>query len=260
MTSKKRQYILSLQNFLDAKAAHFNRTTFIERDPISIPHQYIKRQDIEIAGLMAAVLAWGQRVTIIHKTKEFLHYMHQSPHDFVINHQEKDLKPFSNFKHRTFNGTDALYFIEALKYIYQNHTSLEDAFPVQPGDETTEAALIQFHRLFFSLAVAPARTQKHISTPVRKSACKRLNMFLRWMVRSDASGVDFGLWKKIKPHQLICPLDVHVERIAQKLKLLEKQPASWKAAVALTQTLKLLDPHDPVKYDFALFGLGAEGN
>ncbi|MFM7857173.1 MAG: TIGR02757 family protein [Flammeovirgaceae bacterium] len=259
MTSKKRQYILSLQDFLDAKVAQFNRPTFIERDPISIPHQYKKKQDIEIAALMAAVLAWGQRVTIIHKTKEFLHYMHQSPHDFVINHQAKDLKPFSKFKHRTFNATDALYFIEALKHIYQNHTSLEDVFPVQASDETTQGALIQFHQLFFSLACAPSRTKKHISTPVRKSACKRLNMFLRWMVRSDEGGVDFGLWKKIKPHQLVCPLDVHVERIAQKLKLMEKQPARWEAAVALTQTLKLLDPHDPVKYDFALFGLGVEG-
>lgn len=259
MTHKKRQYIASLKDFLDEKVSQFNSAHFIENDPISIPHQYTKKQDIEIAALMASVLAWGQRVTAITNTKEFLHRMDGTPHDFVLHHSQKELKPFSDFKHRTFNGTDALYCIEALRHIYQNHHSLEDAFAIRESDETTEFALTHFHQLFFSLDCAPARTKKHLSTPARKSACKRMNMFLRWMVRYDDRGVDFGLWKKIKPSQLVCPLDVHVERVARKLKLLKKQPANWKAAVELTTTLKLLDPKDPVQYDFALFGLGVQG-
>lgn len=259
ITEKKRQHILSLKDFLDEKFTRFDGAHFIQDDPISIPHQYKKKQDIEIAALMASVLAWGQRITVINKSKEFLHWMGGEPHEFVLQHRESDLKPFTHFKHRTFNGTDALYFIEALRHIYQMHPSLEDAFPLRESDATTERALTHFHDLFFSLAFAPSRTKKHISTPARKSACKRLNMFLRWMVRHDSQGVDFGIWKKIKPHQLVCPLDVHVERVARKLKLLKKQPATWKAAVELTNALKILDAVDPVKYDFALFGLGVEG-
>jgi len=259
MTRKKHEHIISLKNFLDEKVEQSNQPGFIENDPISIPHQYKKKQDIEIAALMASVLAWGQRVTIINKTKEFLNWMDGTPHEFVLHHRERDLKPFANFKHRTFNGTDALYFIAALKNLYQIHPSLENAFPLAENEETTERALVEFHRLFFDLHFAPTRTRKHVATPARKSACKRMNMFLRWMVRNDDRGVDFGLWKKIKPSQLVCPLDVHVERVARKLKLLKKQPANWKAAVELTQALRILDPHDPVKYDFALFGLGIEG-
>ena len=259
MTERKRQYILSLKDFLEEKGLKFNQRSFVQNDPVSIPHTYKIKQDIEIAALMASVLAWGQRVTIINKTNEFLSWMDRAPYEFVLHHREADLKPFSRFKHRTFNGTDALYFIEALRHIYQTHPSLEDAFPLRENDATTEAALTHFHHLFFSLDFAPGRTKKHLSTPARKSACKRMNMFLRWMVRHDHQGVDFGLWKKIKPHQLVCPLDVHVERVARQLKLLKKQPASWKAAVELTNTLKLLDPADPVKYDFALFGLGVAG-
>lgn len=258
MTAKKRLYILSLKDFLDEKVDQFNRPGFIELDPISIPHQYQKKQDIEIAALMAAVLAWGQRATIINKANEFLHWMDGAPYDFLLHHRPSDLKSFAAFKHRTFNGTDALYFIESLKSIYQRHSSLEDAFLIQPSDETTERALLHFHQLFFSLEFAPARTRKHLSTPARKSACKRLNIFLRWMVRHDGKGVDFGIWKKIQPHQLVCPLDVHVERVAKKLKLLSKRPPNWQTAVELTNLLKCLDPADPVKYDFALFGLGVE--
>lgn len=258
MTHKKQQYILGLKDFLDAKVDQFNRPGFIELDPISVPHQYKKKQDIEVAALIASVLAWGQRATVINKSNEFLNWMNNAPHDFLLHHREVDLKPFSKFKHRTFNGTDALYFVAALKNIYQQYDSLEDAFLIQPTEETTEHALIYFHQSFFSLEYAPARTQKHISTPVRKSACKRLNMFLRWMVRHDDRGVDFGIWKKIRPHQLVCPLDVHVERVARKLKLLNKQLPNWQTAVELTNHLKILDSADPVKYDFALFGLGVE--
>jgi uncharacterized protein (TIGR02757 family) len=258
VTQKKRDYILSLKDFLDSKVEQFNRPGFIELDPISIPHQYKKKQDIEVAALMASVLAWGQRVTVVKKANEFLNWMEDAPHDFLLHHRTADLKPFSAFKHRTFNATDALYFIEALKNIYQKYDSLEDAFPINAKEENVEHALTRFHQLFFSLDFAPSRTRKHISTPARKSACKRLNMFLRWMVRNDNKGVDFGIWKNIRPHQLVCPLDVHVERVAKKLKILKKQTPNWQTAVELTTFLKLLDPLDPVKYDFALFGLGVE--
>ena len=258
MTRKRLQQILSLKDFLDSKVEQFNRLGFIELDPISIPHHYKKKQDIEIAGLIAAMLAWGQRKTIINKSKELLEMMGNSPHEFLLHHKENDLKPFIKFKHRTFNTTDTLYFIDALRNIYRKHQSLEEAFLVSPTDGNVEKGLIHFHHLFFSLEHAPARTRKHISTPEKKSACKRLNMYLRWMVRQDNKGVDFGLWKKISPSQLVCPLDLHVERVARKLKLLSGSQANWQTAIELTNNLKLLDPLDPVKYDFALFGLGIE--
>jgi uncharacterized protein (TIGR02757 family) len=256
MPPKKLQHILHLKDFLDSKVEQFNRPNFIELDPISIPHQYKKKQDIEIAGLLTAVLAWGQRVTVINKSKELLAWMDNSPHDFLLHHKLVDLKPFEKFKHRTFNSTDALYFIEALKNIYGKHSSLEDAFLISADEPHIGAGLINFHNLFFSLDDFPSRTKKHISTPERKSACKRINMYLRWMVRDDHKGVDFGLWKKISPSQLICPLDLHVERVARKLKLIKRKQVDWETAIELTSNLKILDPADPVKYDFALFGLG----
>lgn len=260
MTSKRLNYLLSLKDFLDEKVEKFNRPNFIELDPISIPHQYTKKQDIEIAGLFTSVLAWGQRVTIIKKSNELLSLMDGSPHDFLLHHKTKDLKAFENFKHRTFNSTDALYFIEALAAIYRKHESLERTFLTSPNDTHVGNGLIQFHNLFFSLPDFPIRTKKHVSTPERKSACKRLNMYLRWMIRQDSHRVDFGLWKEIKPSQLICPLDLHVERVARKLKLITRKQVDWKTALELTANLRLLDPIDPVKYDFALFGLGVEGN
>ncbi len=256
MHPQKIQHILDLKNFLDSKVEQFNRPEFIELDPISIPHQYKKKQDIEIAGLLTAVLAWGQRVTVINKSKELLSLMDNSPHDFLLQHKLADLKPFEKFKHRTFNATDALYFVEALKSIYLKHFTMEEAFLVSASEPDVGAGLINFHNLFFSLADFPNRTKKHVSTPERKSACKRINMYLRWMVRNDKKGVDFGLWKKISPSQLICPLDLHVERVARKLKLITRKQVDWEAAIELTSNLKLLDPSDPVKYDFALFGLG----
>jgi uncharacterized protein (TIGR02757 family) len=256
MTSKKVQQVLSLKDFLDSKVEQFNRPDFIELDPISIPHQYKKKQDIEIAGLLTAVLAWGQRVTVINKSKELLSLMDNSPYDFLLNHKLADLKPLEKFKHRTFNSTDALYFVEALKNIYQKHSTLEEAFLVSASEPHVGTGLFNFHNLFFSLDDFPNRTKKHISTPERKSACKRINMYLRWMVRSDKKGVDFGLWKKISPSQLICPLDLHVERVARKLKLIKRKQVDWETAIELTANLKILDPADPVKYDFALFGLG----
>jgi uncharacterized protein (TIGR02757 family) len=250
-----------LKSFLDEKAEYYNQPSFIIQDPISIPHLFSKKQDIEIMGLWAAVLAWGQRVTIINKCKELVKLMDHAPHDFIMNHQEQDLKKMLKFKHRTFNDTDTLYFIEFFKDYYSKNKSLEDAFAKGLGPKAlnVEQGLINFHDLFFSLEDYPARTKKHISTPVRNSACKRLNMFLRWMVRKDNKGVDFGIWKKIKPSQLICPCDVHVDRVARKLDLISRKQTDWQTAVELTENLKSLDPNDPVKYDFALFGLGAEG-
>ena len=260
MTDKRLNYILSLKDFLDAKVAQFNRPGFIELDPISIPHQYTKRQDIEIAGLLTAVLAWGQRITIIKKSHELLSWMDHSPHDFLLDHTLSDLKPFEKFKHRTFNAIDARYFIESLKNIYQRYPSLEDAFLGSSVEENVGKGLINFHKIFFSLPNFPERTKKHISTPERKSACKRINMYLRWMVRQDKAGVDFGLWKRISSSQLIIPLDLHVERVARKLKLIQRKQVDWQTALELTSNLKILDAADPIKYDFALFGLGIEEN
>ncbi|MCI0751358.1 MAG: TIGR02757 family protein [Flammeovirgaceae bacterium] len=250
--------LLQVKEFLDQKAGEFNRPGFIKNDPISIPHRFKKKQDIEIAGIFAAVLAWGQRVTIINKCNDLLERMENDPHHFVLDHSSKDLESLLTFKHRTFNATDALYFIEFLKSYYQKYDTLESAFQVDTADVTIEQGLIRFHNLFFSLEDAPARTRKHISTPERKSACKRLAMYLRWMVRKDSHGVDFGIWKNIKPAQLVCPCDVHVERVARKLKLIKRKQVDWQTALELTNNLRKLDPVDPVKYDFALFGLGIE--
>jgi uncharacterized protein (TIGR02757 family) len=252
----KSQYQQELKSFLDAKADQFNKPEFIALDPISVPHQFRKKEDIEIAGLVAAVLAWGQRVTIIKKAKDFLSRMDNSPHDFLLNHHQQDLKRFQNYKHRTFNETDALYFIKFLSHFYKNNESLETAFGVSSTDEHVGSGLENFHRLFFSLDNFPQRTKKHISTPERKSACKRINMYLRWMVRQDNNGVDFGIWKTISASQLICPCDLHVERVARKLKLVKRKQMDWQTALELTANLKTLDATDPVKYDFALFGLG----
>ncbi len=256
MGNTKEKYLADLKDFLDEKVDQFNRPEFIDLDPIIIPHQFKKRQDIEIAGLLAAVMAWGQRATIINKSKDFLVRMDNAPHDFLLNHKSNDLKRFKDFKHRTFNETDALYFIEFLSQFYKKNKSLEIAFDVSSKDAHIGNGLVNFQRLFFSLPDFPKRTQKHISTPERKSACKRLAMFLRWMVRKDNKGVDFGIWNTISPSQLICPCDLHVERVARKLRLIKRKQMDWETALELTSNLKKLDPHDPVKYDFALFGLG----
>lgn len=185
--------------------------------------------------------------------------MDNDPYNFIRNHSEDDLKPLMNFKHRTFNTTDTLYFIESLRSFYASHKSLENAFFVPPEHETVEAGLVKFHNTFFSLEHFPHRTKKHIPTPERKSTCKRINMYLRWMVRVDDRGVDFGIWKKISSSQLICPCDVHVDRVGRKLKLIRRKQTDWLTALELTANLRKLDPIDPVKYDFALFGLGIEG-
>lgn len=249
--------IHDLKDFLNEKVALYNQLSFIEKDPVSIPHLFTKQEDIEIAGLFAATLAWGNRTSIINNSKKLMALMEHAPHEFITQHQETDLKRFLHFAHRTFNATDMLYFISFLRHHFQQHTSLEIAFVpgATYGEVNVEQALTYFHHYFFSIE-HPPRTKKHVATPERNSACKRLNMYLRWMVRKDNCGVDFGIWNKIKPSQLVCPLDVHVARQAHRLGLLPANKADWKNAVYLTSLLKELNGDDPVIYDYALFGLG----
>jgi len=247
-----------LKDFLKSKVTQYNTPAFIKDDPVCIPHLFTKIQDIEIAGLFAAAFAWGNRTIIIKKSKELLQRMDNAPYDFVQNHDDQDLKRLLGFKHRTFNDTDLLYFIHFLHNHYAYNTSLESAFTggMNKQDETTENALNYFFKYFFSLEDAPARTRKHIASPNKKSTCKRLNMFLRWMARQDKNGVDFGIWKNISPAQLVCPVDVHVARVAYRFNLLKRNKIDWQAGLELTDYLRKLDSADPVKYDFALFGLG----
>jgi uncharacterized protein (TIGR02757 family) len=247
MTNNKRK------DFLDRKVDQYDQPSFIKDDPVCIPHMLSKKQDIEIAGFFAAIFAWGNRTIIINKSKELMQLMNNSPHEFIIHHKEEDLKRLLEFKHRTFNTTDLLYFIAFLKHHYLKHRSLESAFTMH--GEIVEEMLTGFHHYFFSLEDVPNRTKKHIASPEKNSTCKRLNMFLRWMVRRN-SEVDFGIWKKIEPSQLICPIDLHVARVAKRFSLLHRKQTDWNAALELTEYLRTLDPDDPVKYDFALFGLG----
>ena len=256
----------SLKKFLDKKVDEYDQPFFIKSDPICIPHLFSKKQDIEIAGFFAAIFSWGNRTTIINKSRELMQLMDNAPHQFCLNHDLLDLKRLMGFKHRTFNATDLLYFIEFLKQHYSKNKSLESAFfnnqtlskerSEVPNVRDLEGALNNFYNYFFSLEDSPLRTVKHIASPQKKSSCKRLNMYLRWMVRKDNNGVDFGIWKKISPAQLICPIDVHVARVARHFGLLDRKATDWQAALELTANLSSLDKDDPVKYDFALFGLG----
>jgi uncharacterized protein (TIGR02757 family) len=283
-----------LRAFLDKKVEEYNRPSFITDDPIGVPRRYSKKQDIEIAAFFAAIFSWGNRTTIIRKSQELMQLMDQAPHQFVLQHEEKDLRRLLDFKHRTFTATDLLYFVAFFRHHYTLYDSLEEAFlkpwektrergragvrkngagrggvtmsAIPDGQEghTAEASLSAFRHYFFSLEaagepgalLAPPRTYKHISSPEKNSSCKRLNMFLRWMVRKDDKGVDFGIWERIPPSRLICPLDLHVARVARRFGLLTRTQTDWQAAMELTGELSLLDPEDPVKYDFALFGLG----
>jgi uncharacterized protein (TIGR02757 family) len=251
--------ILSVKNILDDCVVRFNNKAFIENDPISIPHQFTKSQDIEITAFWTAMLAWGQRKTIINSAKKLFDLMDNAPHDFILNHQEHDRQRFTEFKHRTFQPIDAIYFIAFLQNFYQTHTSLETAFVPDNHNNSKiflENALISFNKSFFSLPYAPDRTRKHVASPLTKSTCKRLCMFLRWMVRKDDMGVDFGIWQRISTADLMMPLDVHVERQARRLGLIEREQTDWLTVVELTNNLKQFDALDPVKYDYALFGMG----
>lgn len=251
-----------LKKFLDKKVIQFNNPDFIKDDPVCIPHLFSKKQDIEIAGFFAAIFAWGIRKTIINKSKLLFRLMDHAPYDFCLNHTDQDLKKLEKFCHRTFNDTDLLYFVSFFKFHYSKNKSLESAFfnnlTIQQSNnyDIVEKSLNHFYEYFFSLEDVPGRTKKHIASPAKNSTCKRLNMYLRWMVRDDNKGVDFGLWKKISPAQLICPVDVHVARVSRQFGLLKRKQVDWQAAVELTEELKKFDPQDPVKYDFALFGLG----
>ena len=245
-----------LKSFLDEKYDLYNRETFIDTDPIQIPKRFTKKEDIEIAGFLAATIAWGQRPTIIKNAKKLMQWMDEAPHDFVLNAEDSDLDIFAEFKHRTFNGEDAIFFIKSLQNIYKNHGGLETVFskPIA-NDGDAKDALAHFREVFFSID-HPSRTEKHVSNVLKKSSAKRLNMFLRWMVRNDKRSVDFGIWKKMSPADLYLPLDVHTGRVGRKLGLLKRNQDDWPAVAEITQSLRQLDPMDPVKYDFALFGLG----
>jgi len=247
---------LDLKDFLEEKYDKYNRLDFIESDPVSIPHQFSKKEDIEIAGFLAATIAWGQRVTIINNANKMMKLMGNNPHDFVMSAKPKDLKRFDEFVHRTFNGVDAMFFMKSLQNIYKNYGDLQNAFsPTSKSDETL-SAISNFRKIFFSID-HPHRTGKHVSNPTENSSAKRLCMYLRWMVRNDKRGVDFGIWdKKLLPSQLMCPLDVHSGNVARKLGLLKRTQNDWKAVEELTACLRKFDAKDPVKYDFALFGLG----
>jgi len=244
-----------IRDFLNIQYGKFNQVSFIENDPIKIPHLFTKKQDIEIAAFFTATIAWGQRKTILKSAERLMQLMDYQPFSFIKEHSKSDLKILSSFCHRTFQPQDLLYFIRFLKHHYSNENSLETAFLF--GD-TQEKRLDGFKEYFFSLENPLARTKKHIASPKQNSSCKRLNMFLRWMVRKDDSGVDFGIWNNIGMSELICPLDVHVGRVARELKILKRKQDDWKAATELTEVLKSFDPDDPVKYDFALFGTGIE--
>src|SRR5690554_3404467 len=255
-------YFLEQKAYLEDWSNRYNNLSFIEDDPISIPHLFTKKQDIEISGFFAAILAWGRREVIIRNAKKLLERMDFAPHDFMLNHEEQDLKIFLNFVHRTFNATDLLFLIHFLSRHYKHSESLESAFTknLKKEDRNIEPGLIGFHDYCFSFEEAPERTKKHIATPLRKSACKRLNMFLRWMVRKDNKGVDFGIWGNIMTSQLVCPLDVHSSTIARELGFLKRKQNDWAAAVELTEKLKEFNKIDPVIYDFALFGIGVNRN
>jgi len=246
-----------LRALLEERYERYNRPEFIQNDPIQIPHRFTRRPDVEISALFAALLAWGQRPTIISKCHELLRRMDDAPHQFITQHQDEDLKKLLRFCHRTFCDTDLLYFVHWLRWWYAANDSLETAFL---HGATQRERLENFHTLFFSLPDAPGRTRKHVATPARGSACKRVNMYLRWLVRRDQHGVDFGLWTQLSMAELIMPIDVHVERQARPLGLLTRKLVNWDAAEELTANLRELDPLDPVKYDFALFGAGIEQN
>lgn len=250
----------NIKEILDQAVEQYNQPNFIENDPIQIPHRFSKLQDVEIMGFWVSMLAWGNRKTIINSANRLIELMDGAPYDFIKNHKEADRARFADFKHRTFQYTDTLYFLEFFQHFYKNNTSLETAFSqfIKEEDECIENGLKGFHDLFFSLENAPKRTRKHVATPIRKSTCKRLNMFLRWMVRPNDTGVDLGLWKNIKTSQLLLPLDVHVDRIARRFNLIERKQTDWKTVLELTSKMKEFDANDPVKYDFALFGIGVE--
>ena len=242
-----------LKDFLNEKAEYYETLKFIESDPIQIPHLFRKKEDIEIAGFLAASIAWGQRPTIIRNATFLVENMDMAPHDFITNFTESDLEPFSNFKHRTFNFEDLKTFLLSLQNIYKNEGGLELVLSQKP--ENMAENISSFKKAFFITDHLP-RTQKHVSDPLKGSAAKRLNMYLRWMTRPAKGGVDFGIWNNLQPKHLYLPLDVHTANVSRKLGILTRKQNDWKALEEVMTILRKLDSNDPVKYDFALFGLG----
>jgi uncharacterized protein (TIGR02757 family) len=249
--------ITRLKSHFDECVALYNTPDFIMNDPVSIPHRFTRKQDIEIAGFFAAVFAWGQRVTIINKANHLLHLMDNDPYDFIINHSEKDVRSLQGFVHRTFNDTDLLYFIYKLRLHYQQFSSLEDAFLLFDMGSNFDMAesLTQFHYYFTDDPHCISRTKKHIANPAKGATCKRILMFLRWMVRKDNCGVDFGIWSRIPVASLMIPYDLHVDRVVRRYQLIQRKQNDWKTVEELTGFCRLLDATDPARYDYALFGL-----
>ncbi len=242
-----------LKDLLEHKFNLYNSTNFIVEDPISIPHAYNQKEDIEIISFLISIISWGNRKSIIKSGNKLREILGSSPIDFIIRFKERDLKKI-DFVHRTFNKFDLIYFLKSLKNIYKNHDGLENVFSKNLNDEFMYNNISNFRKIFFSLN-HEERTEKHISNPKKNSACKRINMFLRWMVRNDGI-VDFGIWKKIKPSMLSCPLDVHTANIGRKLNLISRKQNDLKTVLELDKKLRLFDKNDPVKYDYALFGMG----
>ena len=245
----------NIKEFLDEKVQLYNQPKFIETDPIQIPHGFTKKEDIEIAGFLTATISWGNRKMILKNAHELMNLLDQSPFEFIMNHDKKDLERFQGFVHRTFNAIDTIQFIKSLKHIYATHNGLEEALQIKDTTKNYKTAISQFKQLFFETP-HQTRTQKHVSDPLKGSAAKRIQMFLRWMVRNDDCGVDFGIWKSHDPAHLSCPLDVHSGNVARKLELLTRKQNDWKAVNELDIQLRSFDKNDPSKYDFALFGLG----
>ena len=250
--------INELKEFLDEKVDKYNRPDFIESDPISIPHLFTAKEDIEISGFLAATIAWGNRTMILRSARQMMSFMGNSPYEFILNHSEEDLERINCVIHRTFNSIDFIYFIKALKHIYEKYGGLESIFNKFQADNSLQPAIHQFRNLFFELP-HERRTSKHISDPLKGSAAKKINMYLRWMVRTDNRGVDFGLWKSISPSVLSCPLDIHSGNIARRLGILSRKQNDARAVAELDSNLRVFDKEDPVRYDFALFGLGING-
>ena len=244
-----------LKAFLDEKVVLYNKPDFITSDPIQIPHRYSDKEDIEIAGFLSATIAWGNRTMIIRNAERMMGMMGNSPFDFVMSHRASDLEQLQSFVHRTFNGSDFTAFINGLQNVYKNHGGLETVFEKHQQAESIQNSIHEFKKIFFE-GNSNLRSHKHVSDPMNNSAAKRINMFLRWMVRNDKKGVDFGLWNNIPPAVLSCPLDVHSGNVARKLGLLYRKQNDAKALAELDASLRMMDALDPVKYDFALFGLG----
>ncbi len=244
-----------LKSFLNEKVEQYNTPEFIDSDPILIPHLFTQKEDIEISGFLTATIAWGKRAMIIKNAHKMMALLGNSPYDFILNHNDQQLESLSGFVHRTFNSIDFTHFVKALQHIYTTHNGLESVFNKYATQESLQPAIHELKKIFFEIP-HPSRTTKHISDPLKNSACKKINMWLRWLIRDDSTGVDFGLWKNISPSALSCPLDVHSGNVARKLGLLNRKQNDAKALLELDTSLRLLDKHDPVKYDFALFGLG----